>query len=958
MRNGLAAVLLCTLTLVSPPAWAADDVPLLFPLPKHVGPGKWDLRIATAEKPLAAIVVPKNTPMLAIGAEEINKYVAKLGGAPLPVHQIGSEPWSVHVLIYLVGEMKPTGRVRGRFPSPPSKVPQAQRCSQAYLIRQSSAGGRTDIILAGYGEQGGLYAAVTFCHMLREKDGAVWAYRANVDDWPDFRLRGELATRAGMTRPSLGLYRATGEGAQTYMQAMRQYIDLGLHLKLNMMDVYLARTYTFKSRAYLPELTRYARARGFLCKRVFGADLEGKKAGYPECKAVFNQYLKETGKTTKDFMKLRGRYFCWSKDELLRRFARVHIAAARRDGLNMLAFHWPDTGDANWGHRCDDCRKRFGSDRVIADANLINLLHKEMNAAIPGVTFVAIVHPYTTSYLEDPEYVKHFTRLAKLIPEDVMICVRETDREGIVKWHQATRRPTYIYMQPFSLPYRGMLTPVTRTAKTLYFPERTRDAYVVKGWGGEFWHCDTPLGAQYAWNTDAPGATIARNWNRSPFLWWEFDPRGRYDSGLLDKTVPAMVRFVWGEAAAPVVTQIYRSGLHPWLVFDPFRTENALARARAMSKAAAKLAPKLTAADFVFQQKVAEKVCGLCLKIMKKKVPVALPILVPAATRLYKRAFAAKVIASVWQHYFAAREAVLDGKLERARKEIALARAASTSVSDTITKEVKSTRQFPHVSRHVTGRTMKHASKLIEQKLAQFQVPTQAQFKKSLLSPGVIKEVMERMVFAVPVETPPKLDGDLSDPCWKRHPHPVTNFVTYPFVGDPRLAADQSVVKVCYDKENLYVAFHLLDAGADTIKSRNRPHDDPQLTTDDVAEVILVPEKGGKSFAQFVVNAAQSKYDVYKRVKGRKKVSFIQKWNPPWQARCSLWRNGWVAEIAIPFSAFMKEPVSAISRPPKRGDRWEINLAREKRTLELSAIKYIPNKGFRAAGQLAILLFQ
>ena len=958
MRHAWPAILLCLLVLCGHAAWAAGEEPLLFPLPKHVGQGKWDILISTPEKALAAIVVERNKTKLKIGAEEINKYVAKFGGATLPVHQIGADPGNVGVLIYLVGEMKPTGRVRRRFPSPPSKVPQAQRCSQAYVIRHRANRGRTEIFLAGYGEQGGLYAAVTFCHMLRKQDGAVWAYRANVDDWPDFKLRGELSLRAGLARPSLGMYREKGDGKSTYMDAMREYIDLGLHLKLNIMNMHFGRTYTFKSHAYLPELTRYARARGFLCKGGFGADLEGKKRGDAECKAVFHRYLKETGKTTKDFMKLRGRYFCWSKDELLRRFVRVYIAAARRDGLNMLTFHWPDTGDANWGHRCGECRKRFGSDRVKADANVINLFYKEMKAVIPDVKFVAIVHPYSTYYLEDPEYVKHFVRLSELIPEDVSICVRETDRQGIMKWRRATRRPTYIYMQPFSLPYRGMIAPVSRTAKTLYSPERHNDAYVVKGWAGEFWHSDMPLGAQYAWNTDAPGATIARNWWNSAFLWWEFSARGKYDRELLEKTVPAMARFVWGEAAGPIAAEIYRSGLHPWLVFDPFRTESALMRARSRSNAVAKVIPKLTAADFAFQQTAAEKLCGLCLKIMKKEVPVERAILAPAATRLYKRAFAAKVIAPVWQHYFAAREALAAGKLELARKEIALARKAAASVQKQVTEGIHLARRFPHTSRHVTARNMKRVAKLIEKKLTQFQVPTRDQFKKSVLSPQVMSEVMERIVLAVPVEQPPKIDGALSETCWRRHPYPVTNFVKYPFVGEPRLAADQSIVKVCYDKNNLYIAFHLLDAAADSIKSKNRPHDDPELMADDVVEIVLAPEKGSRNFAQLVVNAAQSKYDVYQRVIGRKKRAFVTDWNPPWQARTALWRNGWIAEIAIPFSVLTAEPVKAISASPKRGDRWGINLAREKRTLELSAIKYMPNKGFRAVEQFAILLFQ
>jgi len=715
---------------------------------------------------------------------------------------------------------------------------------------------------------------------------------------------------------------------------------------------------TRDSHNYMRDLTEYARARGFECKTGFGADFAGKKMRIEADKQLFEKYLKDSGKTTKDFMQLRGRHFCWSKDDLLRAFARNQALAARRNGVNMLSFHFPDTGDENWGQRCDDCRERFGSDRVKGDANVINLFREEMRRVIPDAKFIAIVHPYHSSYLADPEYIEHFTRLSELIPEDVWICTRETDRAGIVKWNNATRQPTYIYMQPFSLPFRGMIAPVCRTAKTLYFPERSLDICAVKGWAGEFWHIDMPLGAAYAWNTDTPGSEIVSDWSNGAFKAWEFHPRGKYDEELLRQTVPRVAAFTWGEAAGEVAAEIYQSGLRPWLLYDPFRTEGALTRIRGGNETLAGRFPPLTAEDFVFQEKAAEKVCALCLKIMREQVPVARAILVPAATQLYKRAAMARLIAPVWQHYYRAEQAVKDGRLELAKEEIGLARKVAESFDDKIAQIRQFVRPFPQISGSAIGRTMAAVGKLIEKKLTQFEVPSPEQYRKSLLSPKLFKEVTDRVLFAVPVKTPPRIDGTLSESCWTEHPDPVENFVRYPFVGDPRLAADQTVVKVCYDKNNLYVAFHLLDANADSLKSKSRPRDDSGLMADDIVEVIVAPVEGDRSFAQFVVNPAGSKYDVYKRLEGRRGRVLVKEWNPAWEAKTSLWRDGWFAEISIPFAMFIEEPVGLLDAPPKQGDRWRIDLAREKRTLELSAIKYMPDSGFRAVEKFSVLHFR
>jgi len=951
---------LCVVLALVQAGYGQGDAPIIVPQPKYMTAGMWDTKLSTPDTPLAAIVVEPQRPKLRIGAEEINRYVEKHGGTKLPVHKLGEEFGDVSTIILLIADVTNPDATTQAAPSvsaADSRVPAPQQDNQAYLIRFAKNGDRTHILLAGYGEQGGLYAAVTFCHMLRNKDGAVRAYRTSVDDWPDFKYRGEVSLRAGIMYAYVMLHR-NQEWGRSYMETAEEYIDFGLHLKLNMMNAMLSRFYTYKEHNYLPEITSYARARGFECSRLFPADFEGKKHKVPELKELFHAYLKESGKTTKDFMELRGRYFCWSKDDLLRRFARFYVEEARDDGLTMLKLHFPDTGDENWGHRCDDCRRRFGNDRVAGDANVINILYEELRKVIPRAKFCAVVHPYTAYWLADPAYIEHFTRLSELIPEDVGLCVRETDRAGIELWNKTTRRPAFIYLQPFSLPYRGMIAPFVRTAKTLYFPERKRDLYVVKGWASEFWHIEMPLGAAYAWNTDTPGGVVNTNWANSPFRAWEFDPKGRYDAVVMNVTMPRVAAFTWGDEAGKIATQIYRSGLHPWMIYDPARTENALMRLKGGSPSLEKCLPSITSEVFAFQHQAAEKVRALCMKLMKEEAPLARRMLLPAAVRLYKRAATAAFLAPVLQHLYAAREAVAGGHLDLARQEVEQARTVFATIEDQVAQLRKEVRAFPRVSDTDLSRDFPIHRDKVGALLDKFHVPTLEQLKKGKVSPRILEEVTQRLVLAMPTDMPPVLDGKLDDPCWKGHPHPVKNFVVHPFVGEPRLAADQTIAKICYDGNNLYVAFHLKDANADSLQGKERPHDGSGLMKDDVVEVIVSPAKASLNFAQFIVNPAGSRGDVFKRAGGRERQTFIKDWNPPWTAKASLWRDGWRVEMAIPFSAFIEEPVSMLAGPPKRGDRWRINLAREKRTLELSAIKYMSNSGFRDVGKFAVLLFQ
>jgi cellulose/xylan binding protein with CBM9 domain len=941
MKTGLIGVIFLFLSSF---LMADETEPLIVPQPKHMEEGRWDMRISGKNNVSAKILIEPGKPMLRLGAEEINKYIEKFGGRKLPVEEIGSESPGTQMKIYLISDVEKSPLAK-KFSLSDVHIPEEKRSSQAYLIRFQD----NSILLAGYGEQGGLYAAITFCHLLKNKNGLLYAYKTNIDDYPDFPYRG--GQRPGSVFFTRGyLYnKKMLHTDRSYIESMKEYIDIGLHLKLNFV---LAKQNNFvhNSHDYSGEINQYAKERGFLVDSSFV------NASFFKDKKELESHLRKTGRTKKDFMCLRGTYFCWSKDDLLRKMLKDSI---KNKNINVWSYHCPDTGDENWGARCDECRKKFGSDRIKANAHVINLFYNELKKINPDIRMSVTLQPYTPFGM-NPDYdeyyednLEHFSGIAELIPKDIWILAREADRESIKIWHKTTNRPTYLCFFPTRSALASLFSSNIRTLKTYYFPGRKEDSLFVIT-NQISWYLDTPLVAEYSWNTEAPGSAFLDLSNR-----YEFDPCGKTDPDLFNKIIPRGAHYIWGKEAAPLVTKIHQSGLNINLVVNPFKAQKRLNKLYFGKKqdSSAELNPE----DFAFQEKAAEKVSRLCLSIMEGKVPVDHDFLVGDATRLYKHATAAKLLAPVYQHYFAAVNAVEEGDLSKASEEITLAKKINSMIKDKLEKEKSFVKQFAQVSPSFLASSLRALKpfELASKKLNQFELPTQEQINKTVMPRSLLKEIKNRVIKAVPVKKAPVIDGELNDACWLKHKYTVKHFVKYPFIGTPKLALDQSEVKICYDKEKLYVSFYAYDTDADSLVGKEHPRDSEVLLKEDIVEVFINANRNNKNIAQFIVNTVGSKLDAFNvaKTKGKLSATYVKEWNPNWQISTRVLRDGWIAEIAIPFDVFTKGVSTEIDGSPKPGDIWRINLTREKRTLELSGIKYMENSGFHAVEKYAKLLF-
>jgi hypothetical protein len=68
-------------------------------------------------------------------------------------------------------------------------------------------------------------------------------------------------------------------------------------------------------------------------------------------------------------------------------------------------------------------------------------------------------------------------------------------------------------------------------------------------------------------------------------------------------------------------------------------------------------------------------------------------------------------------------------------------------------------------------------------------------------------------VAAVRTDTPPVIDGKLDEPCWSKA-NVATDFTDYR-LEEP--AREQTLVRILYDDENIYIAFECLEPDPDSI---------------------------------------------------------------------------------------------------------------------------------------------
>lgn len=142
------------------------------------------------------------------------------------------------------------------------------------------------------------------------------------------------------------------------------------------------------------------------------------------------------------------------------------------------------------------------------------------------------------------------------------------------------------------------------------------------------------------------------------------------------------------------------------------------------------------------------------------------------------------------------------------------------------------------------------------------------------------------------VATPPKLDGVLDDECWKDLPE-YTGF----YDKVTRALADrQTIAKICYDKDNIYVAFHALHPDPKHIMAKQTKRNG-DLVGEDYVTICIDSQHQHRDDSTFRVTAGGTMVEALER-SSTNNIEF----KGDWQSAAKIVDDGYNVEMAIPFS--------------------------------------------------------
>jgi len=143
----------------------------------------------------------------------------------------------------------------------------------------------------------------------------------------------------------------------------------------------------------------------------------------------------------------------------------------------------------------------------------------------------------------------------------------------------------------------------------------------------------------------------------------------------------------------------------------------------------------------------------------------------------------------------------------------------------------------------------------------------------------------------------PKLDGHLDEPCWALAP-PHTSYYKY-FVPNPPPGELRTEHRLLHDEHGLYVAVINYEEHPDKLRIRFTDRDNPNLWTDDCAELYIDCHGNGIGFRKFVITAGGTMGDSM-RVDG---AVILDDWSgDSWHAKTSIESDRWTIEAFFPWS--------------------------------------------------------
>jgi hypothetical protein len=164
---------------------------------------------------------------------------------------------------------------------------------------------------------------------------------------------------------------------------------------------------------------------------------------------------------------------------------------------------------------------------------------------------------------------------------------------------------------------------------------------------------------------------------------------------------------------------------------------------------------------------------------------------------------------------------------------------------------------------------------------------------------------------------PPRLDGNLNDPCWKRL-KPIRSFGT----SDGKLAPTEPFeVYLGHDDTMLYLAARCTESQIAAMKT-DATGRDGRVANDDNLNFLLCPNPDSGVYYQLIVNPFGTIWDRKCWTENGKNVR-DNKWDAPWQIATGRGSDYWTIEIAVPLND-LGSPLTPRPSPLT----WGLNIAR------------------------------
>jgi hypothetical protein len=161
-------------------------------------------------------------------------------------------------------------------------------------------------------------------------------------------------------------------------------------------------------------------------------------------------------------------------------------------------------------------------------------------------------------------------------------------------------------------------------------------------------------------------------------------------------------------------------------------------------------------------------------------------------------------------------------------------------------------------------------------------------------------------------DTPPVIDGNLDDAGWLQATVIQDFHQIQPQYRDP--PTDETIVRITYDDDYLYVSADLRDSEPDKIVATQLIQG-ATIWADDRFQIMLDSFNSKRNDYMFSVNANGVRREALRESNSR----FILDWVTIWQAASQKSELGWTVEMAIPFKSISFDPNS---------ETWGVNFAR------------------------------